>query len=25
VFGKEAVFCPDPVECECNVYGRCEK
>jgi hypothetical protein len=25
VFGKEAVYCPEPVECECEVYGSCEK
>lgn len=23
IFGKEAVFCPDPDLCYCEVYGRC--
>jgi len=23
IFGKEAVFCPDPDVCHCEVYGRC--
>jgi hypothetical protein len=24
VFGKDAIFCPEPVECECDVYGKCD-
>jgi hypothetical protein len=24
VFGKEAIFCPERVGCECELYGRCE-
>lgn len=23
IFGKQAVFCPDPDVCYCEVYGRC--
>jgi hypothetical protein len=24
VFGKEAIFCPERVRCECELYGKCE-
>lgn len=24
VFGKEAVYCPEPAQCECDLYGRCD-
>ncbi|KAK3897500.1 hypothetical protein C8A05DRAFT_19756 [Staphylotrichum tortipilum] len=23
IFGKDAVYCPSPAECYCNVYGLC--
>jgi hypothetical protein len=24
VFGKEAIFCPEPSRCECDLHGRCD-
>jgi hypothetical protein len=24
VFGEEAIFCPDPLQCQCYLYGTCE-
>ncbi|ESZ93882.1 hypothetical protein SBOR_5740 [Sclerotinia borealis F-4128] len=24
IFGKDAVHCPDPEQCYCDVYGRCD-
>ncbi|KAL5120538.1 hypothetical protein ACEQ8H_001557 [Pleosporales sp. CAS-2024a] len=23
IFGKDATFCPDPLVCECDLYGKC--
>jgi hypothetical protein len=23
VFGKDAIFCPEPTRCECDLYGEC--
>jgi hypothetical protein len=25
VFGKEEVFCPEPVQCKCELYGKCDQ
>ncbi|OAK95840.1 hypothetical protein IQ06DRAFT_257830 [Phaeosphaeriaceae sp. SRC1lsM3a] len=24
VFGKDAIFCPEPSKCECDLYDRCD-
>jgi hypothetical protein len=24
VFGKDAMLCPDPARCQCDLYGKCE-
>jgi hypothetical protein len=23
IFGKDAIFCPEPTRCECDLYGEC--